>query len=207
MLIRTFKIRSRIVYGGRLGRLQRSYYLTYKDTEADKVVDNTFPADSEFIYTVTYSNDNVEGKTITFTTIDSLNGELGNTDPNYESYSVFVDVLEKSIDTPKNSEVTGTVDDNSSTSNTEDDSDTGDDETSTESTQETSDTDNDTNHSDTSSSETESPKTNQPDGTDGEDESKGEPESETPVILPDGDGYIVGEVPIYPEAPTYPELR
>ena len=210
MLIRTFKIRSRIVYGGSLGRLQRSYYLTYKDTEFDKVVDNTFEAGSNFVFTVTYSNDNVEGKTVTFTTIDSLNKELGNPDPNYETYSVFVDVLEKSTDTLDNPEPTDTTTDDS-TGDTQDSGDTDDNKTGDENTQETSNTstDGDTNHSDTSNNEPVPPDTNHSDNTDGKDEgeSEGEPETENPVILPDEDGYIVDEVPVYPEIPVYPELR
>ena len=207
MLIRTFKTRSRIVCGGRLGTLQRSYYLTYEDTEADKVVDNSFAADSNFVYTVVYSNDNVEGKTVTFTTIDSLNEELSNTDSNYETYSVFVDALEKPTDTLDDAEITGTVTDDSPSS-TEDNDDTDSDKTSMEDTQEipNTSTDKDESRSDTSNNESETPDTNQPDNIDGKDEgeSEDEPETENPVILPDENDYMVEEVPTDPEVHYIP---
>lgn len=85
-----FKVGSKIASSGKLGILKRIPVVSMEEVEEG--TEDSYPSDSEFTYIVSYSNDGVEGKIVSLTSIDEINREIANPDLDYEMYTISVSV-------------------------------------------------------------------------------------------------------------------
>lgn len=83
-----FKVGSKIVSSGKLGILKRIPVVLMEEVEEG--TEDSYPSDSEFTYIVSYSNDGVEGKVVSLTSIDEVNREIANPNLDYEMYTISV---------------------------------------------------------------------------------------------------------------------